>query len=219
MFLFIGLGNKGSKYLNNRHNIGFLFIDYLVKKYRFLKINNKLKSNLYKGIILNNDVLLSQPQTMMNLSGESVRLVKSFYKINRDNLFVFHDELDLEIGKIKFKFGGGSAGHNGIKNIDRHIGNEYYRIRIGINNEHNYSEVSNFVLSDFKSDEKILLENKNLTLSLNILLRRRTWLWHGKRQKKKKNKKRRKRTKKTKKNKKTQKKKQKLQPTKKLLNK
>ena len=169
MFLFIGLGNKGSKYLNNRHNIGFLFIDYLVKKYHFLKINNKLKSNLYKGIILDNDILLSQPQTMMNLSGESVRLIKSFYKINKDNIFVFHDELDLEIGKIKFKFGGGSAGHNGIKNIDQHIGNEYYRIRIGINNKHNYSSVSKFVLSDFNSDEKILLENKISLINKNIM--------------------------------------------------
>ena len=169
MFLFIGLGNKGSKYLNNRHNIGFLFIDYLVKKYHFLKINNKLKSNLYKGNILNNDILLSQPLTMMNLSGESVKLVKSFYKIDKNNIFVFHDELDLDIGKIKFKFGGGSAGHNGIKNIDKHIGNEYYRIRIGINNKDNFSEVSKFVLSDFKSDEKILLDKKINLIDKNIM--------------------------------------------------
>ena len=169
MFLFIGLGNKGSKYQDNRHNIGFLFIDYLVKKYHFLKINNRLKSILYKGSILNNDILLSQPQTMMNLSGESVRLVKNFYKINQDNIFVFHDELDLDIGKIKFKFGGGSAGHNGIKNIDTHIGNEYYRIRIGINNENNFSEVNKFVLSDFKSDEKILLDDKINLIDRNIM--------------------------------------------------
>ena len=169
MFLFIGLGNKGSKYLNNRHNTGFLFIDYLVKKYNLLKINNKLKSNLYKGNILNNNILLSQPQTMMNLSGESVKLIKNFYKIDKNNIFVFHDELDLDIGKIKFKFGGGSAGHNGIKNIDTHIGNEYYRIRIGINNENNFSEVNKFVLSDFKSDEKILLDDKINLIDRNIM--------------------------------------------------
>ena len=135
MFLFIGLGNKGSKYQNNRHNTGFLFVDYLVKKYGLLKTNNKLKCALYKGNILNNDILLSKPETMMNLSGESVRLVKNFYKIKQENIIVFHDELDLDIGKIKFKFGGGSAGHNGIKNIDKHIGNNYYRIRIGVNNK------------------------------------------------------------------------------------
>ena len=168
MFLFIGLGNKGSKYRNNRHNIGFLFIDYLVKKYNLLKTNNKLRCSLYKGNILNNDILLSKPKTMMNLSGESVVLVKNFYKIRQENIFVFHDELDLTIGKIKFKFGGGSAGHNGIKNIDKHIGNEYYRIRIGINNKNTYSEVNKFVLSDFKNDEKILLDNKINLIDKNL---------------------------------------------------
>ena len=99
MFLFIGLGNKGSKYKNNRHNIGFLFIDYLVRKYSLLKTKNKLKCILYKGNILNNDIILSKPETMMNLSGESVRLVKNFYKIKQENIFVFHDELDLQIGR------------------------------------------------------------------------------------------------------------------------
>ena len=168
MLLFVGLGNKGFKYQNNRHNAGFLLIDYLVKKYNLLKINNKLRCVLYKGNILNNDILLSKPETMMNLSGESVRLVKNFYKIKQENIFVFHDELDLDIGKIKFKFGGGSAGHNGIKNIDKNIGNEYYRIRIGINNRNNYSEANKFVLSDFKSDEKILLDNKINLIDKNI---------------------------------------------------
>ena len=169
MFLFIGLGNKGSKYQSNRHNIGFLFIDYLVKKYGFLKINNKLRCTLYKGNILNNDILLSKPETMMNLSGESVRLVKNFYKIEKKNIFIFHDELDLDIGKIQFKFGGGSAGHNGIKNIDKNIGNEYYRIRIGVSNKNNHSEVDKFVLSDFKNEERILLDNKINLIDKNIM--------------------------------------------------
>ena len=169
MFLFIGLGNKGSKYKNNRHNIGFLFIDYLVKKYSLLKTYNKLNCVLYKGNILNNNILLSKPETMMNLSGESVRLVKNFYKIKKENIFVFHDELDLDIGKIKFKFGGGSAGHNGIKNIDKNIGNEYYRIRIGINNKNISSEVNKFVLSDFKDEERILLDNKISLIAKNLM--------------------------------------------------
>ena len=169
MFLFIGLGNTGSKHQNNRHNIGFLFIDYLVKKYNLLKIKNKLNCILYKGNILNNDILLSKPETMMNLSGESVRLVKNFYKIKQENIFVFHDELDLDIGKIKFKFGGGSAGHNGIKNIDKNIGNEYYRIRIGVSNKNNHSEVDKFVLSDFKTEERILLDNKIDLIDKNIM--------------------------------------------------
>ncbi len=169
MFLFIGLGNKGSKYQNNRHNIGFLFIDYLIRKYNFLKINSKLKSILYRGNILSYDILLSKPETMMNLSGEAVRLVKNFYKIEQNNIVVFHDELDLKIGKIKFKFGGGSAGHNGIKNIDKHIGNEYYRIRMGIKNENNCSEANKFVLTNFKNDEKILMDNKINLIDKNIM--------------------------------------------------
>ena len=169
MFLFVGLGNKGSKYQNNRHNVGFLFIDYLVKKYNFLKTSNKLKCILYKGSILNNDILLSKPETMMNLSGESVSLVKNFYKIKQENIFVFHDELDLNISKIKFKFGGGSAGHNGIKNIDNHIGNEYYRIRIGINSKNTNYEVNKFVLSDFKNEERILLDNKIDLIDKNLM--------------------------------------------------
>ena len=169
MFLFIGLGNKGSKYQNNRHNTGFLFVDYLVKKYGLLKTNNKLRCALYKGNILNNDILLSKPETMMNLSGESIRLVKNFYKINLENIFVFHDELDLDIGKIKFKLGGGSAGHNGIKNIDKNIGNEYYRIRIGINNKKNYSEINKFVLSDFEPEERVIIDNKINLIDKNIM--------------------------------------------------
>ena len=168
MFLFVGLGNKGTKYEYNRHNIGFLFIDYLVKKYSFLKINNKLKSILYKGNILNYNIILSKPETMMNLSGQSIRLIKNFYKVKQNNIFVFHDELDLNLGKIKFKIGGGSAGHNGIKNIDQNIGNRYYRIRIGVNNEENKLSPDKFVLSNFKSEEKILLNSKIRVIIDNI---------------------------------------------------
>ena len=93
MFLFIGLGNKGSKYQNNRHNTGFLFVDYLVKKYGLLKTKNKLKCVLYKGNILNNDILLSKPETMMNLSGESVRLVKIFIKLSKKIFLYFMTSL------------------------------------------------------------------------------------------------------------------------------
>ena len=104
----------------------------------------------------------------MNLSGEAVRLIKSFYKIKKNNIFVFHDELDLNLGKINFKFGGGSAGHNGIKNIDKNIGNEYYRIRIGVNRQDNKVRPDKFVLSDFKTEEKILLNSKITLINNNI---------------------------------------------------
>ncbi|OUU61740.1 MAG: aminoacyl-tRNA hydrolase [Alphaproteobacteria bacterium TMED62] len=168
MFLFVGLGNKGTKYKYNRHNVGFLLIDYLVKEYGFLKINNKFKSVLYKGNILDYNVILSKPETMMNLSGEAIILIKKFYKVEQNNIFVFHDELDLNLGKIKFKFGGSSAGHNGIKNIDKNVGNEYYRIRIGINKEDNKYKSDKFVLSDFKSMEKVLLNSKIELINDNI---------------------------------------------------
>ena len=168
MFLFVGLGNKGTRYKYNRHNIGFLFIDYLVKKYNLLKINNKLNSILYKGNILDYNIILSKPETMVNLSGESIRLIKNFYKVKQNNIFVFHDELDLNLGKIKFKFGGGSAGHNGIKNIDKNIGNDYYRIRIGVNKKDNKCKPDKFVLSNFKNEEKILLNSKIEVVNNNI---------------------------------------------------
>ena len=105
---------------------------------------------------------------MMNLSGEAVRLIKNFYKVKQNNIFIFQDELDLNLGKIKFKFGGGSAGHNGIKNIDQNIGNEYYRIRIGVNKEDNKFSSDKFVLSDFKNVEKILLNSKFEVIDDNI---------------------------------------------------
>ncbi len=168
MFLFIGLGNKGKEYQDNRHNLGFFFIDYLVKRYNFNQINNKLKSTLYKGKILNHNIILSKPSTMMNLSGESVRLIKNFYNIDHSNIYVFHDELDLSIAKVKFKFGGSSAGHNGIKNIDKNIGNTYYRIRVGIKNINNKATSDKFVLSNFSNEERVKIYNKIELINKNI---------------------------------------------------
>ena len=97
----MGLGNTGKKYENTRHNVGFKLIDHLVKTHRLDKISNKFKSVLYKGNILNSSVILCKPNTMMNFSGEAVRLVKEFYKIRTEDIFVFHDELDLIIPKVK----------------------------------------------------------------------------------------------------------------------
>ena len=167
MLLLVGLGNIGEKYQLTRHNLGFLFIDHLVEKYKLKKINNKLKSTLYKGSILNNKVILSKPSTMMNLSGDSVRLIKNFYKINIEDIFIIHDELDLDLAKVKFKFGGGSAGHNGIKNIDKNIGNQYYRIRIGIKSSSNTAP-ENYVLSKLGQNEKIKLNKKIEQIENNL---------------------------------------------------
>ena len=149
MKLIVGLGNPGEKYKFNRHNIGFLAIDYLIDKFRASKISSKFKGELYKA----GDYLFLKPTTFMNLSGESVKLVKDFYKIDNKDIIVIHDDIDLPLGALRFKRGGSSGGHNGLKSIDAHIGNDYWRIRIGVGRPENKEEVVNYVLSNFSKDE------------------------------------------------------------------
>lgn len=148
MHLLVGLGNPGDKYKNNRHNIGFMLIDKLVDELKPTTINKStFRGELYKS----NNLLLLKPQTFMNLSGESVKAVKDYYKI--EDITVFHDDLDLSLGMIRVKFGGGSGGHNGIKSIDVHIGNEYNRVRLGIGRPKDKCDVTNYVLGDFAKSE------------------------------------------------------------------
>ncbi len=155
MFLIVGLGNPGPKYKNNRHNIGFMVVDELINDLNPTQVNKKeFKGELYKSAQL----LLLKPQTFMNLSGESVIAVKNFYKIDNSNIIVIHDDLDLPFGAIRFKIGGSSGGHNGLKSIDKFIGNDYIRVRIGIGRPKDKSKVVSFVLSDFSEEEKIYLK-------------------------------------------------------------
>ena len=168
MLLLIGLGNLGQEFENTRHNIGFKLIDYLVNSYNLKKMSNSFKSTLYKGVILNYNVILAKPGTMMNCSGEAVRLIKKFYKISAENIFIFHDELDLELSKVKFKFAGSSAGHNGIKNIDHNIGNKYYRIRIGIKDLNKKIIANKYVLSNFSISEEKIIKNKIIQIENNL---------------------------------------------------
>lgn len=150
MTLIVGLGNPGIKYEKTRHNVGFLVIDELLKNQNFSDIaNSKFQGNLYK--ISNN--LFLKPQTFMNLSGNSVKSVKDFFK--PDDIIVIHDDLDLPFGSLRFKFGGSSAGHNGIKSIDELIGRDYFRVRVGIS--HPQTDVKDYVLGKF-DDEKRLEE-------------------------------------------------------------
>lgn len=158
MFLIVGLGNPGKKYQNNRHNIGFRVLDSLISSIGASRQSDKnFQGEVYKS----NQLLFLKPQTFMNLSGESVQSVKNFYKIVY--FAVVHDELDLPFGAVKFKFGGGNGGHNGLKSIDSLCGNEYYRIRYGISKPKIKSEVSHWVLSDFDTQEEsanpILIEH------------------------------------------------------------
>jgi len=151
MSLIVGLGNPGAKYSKNRHNAGFMAIDLLLNELKPHDITKKdFKGELYR----HGSIYFLKPHTFMNLSGESVQTVKNYFKI--ENVIVIHDEIELAIGALRFKFGGGHAGHNGLKSIDSHIGSDYFRIRIGIGKPVDKKDVADYCLSDFKSGE---LEN------------------------------------------------------------
>ncbi len=155
MTLFVGLGNPGTTYENNRHNIGFLVIDVLINHYKARDVSkNSFDGVLYKS----NDLLFLKPTTYMNLSGKSLQAVKNFYKVEIDNIIVIHDDLDLPFGAVRFKKGGGHGGHNGLKSIDSMIGKEYTRVRMGIDKPLYRSQVADFVLSDFTQNESVMLD-------------------------------------------------------------
>ena len=160
MYLFIGLGNPGENFSKNRHNVGFMVIDSIAVKNNFPKFINKNKSFISIKNFDFGKMILLKPNTYMNDSGISAFKVKSFYNLKNENIYVFHDEIDLEASRIKVKTSGGNNGHNGLKSLDKYIGNDYHRIRIGIGrpkiqckgtiNE----KVSKWVLSDFSTREK-----------------------------------------------------------------
>ena len=172
MYLLVGLGNPGSKYKKNRHNIGHMTIDVIAKKYNF-KIKNKNKfGDMFEGEILNEKIYVLKPKEFMNLSGISIKKFLDFYKINIKNLLVIHDDVDLPLGKIKIKIGGGNAGHNGLKSIDSIIGKNYKRIRIGIDRPKNNKSVNKFVLENFekKEEKEIMFSINRITSFLQYLI-------------------------------------------------
>lgn len=156
MFLIVGLGNPGSKYSLNRHNMGFITLDNFQKNNSetFTLFNSKFSGLLSLGEINNEKIILLKPQTFMNLSGQSVQLVKNFFKLENSQIIVIHDDLDLDFGRIVVKCGGGDAGHNGLKDISSKIGKDYHRIRIGIGRPKTKQDVSDYVLSNFSSEEQ-----------------------------------------------------------------
>ena len=150
MRLIVGLGNPGEKYTFTRHNVGFMIIDALLDSTHCTNLNfANFKALTFKS----NNLILAKPQTFMNNSGESVNAVKKYFKIENKDIIVIHDDLDLPFGAIKFKIGGGHGGHNGLKSIDKYIGNDYIRIRIGIGKPKEKSEIVNYVLKKFTQDE------------------------------------------------------------------
>ncbi len=157
MLLIAGLGNPGSQYAGNRHNIGFMAADEIHRRHNFSPWAKKFKALVADGMIDGEKTILIKPQTFMNLSGQAVGEAMRFYKLDLSDLVVIYDELDLPSGKVRVKTGGGSGGHNGIKSIDAHCGKDYRRVRLGIGHPGIKEMVSNHVLGNFvKADHEWL---------------------------------------------------------------
>ena len=174
MLLLVGLGNPSPNNTDNRHNVGFSVIDSINTKFKLTKQKPKFKGLLTTGNIDLHKVYAIKPLTFMNRSGVCVKELIDYFKIDVKNIFVFHDDMDIDLGKVKAKFGGSSAGHNGIESIDKNIGKEYSRIRIGIGRPKNNSTGADHVLDNFSSDEKKSISEvaENITKSLSILIRK-----------------------------------------------
>lgn len=149
MKLFVGLGNPGTKYQGNRHNIGFMMVDLLARDYGFDGWKSKAGAQMATGRIGMTKIALLKPQSFMNKSGLPVAEAARFFKIEPENIIVFHDEIDLGEGRLRVKQGGGHGGHNGLRDIDRHIGKNYWRVRMGVGRPDTKEDVHKWVLNDF----------------------------------------------------------------------
>ena len=172
MILLVGLGNPTPNSQDNRHNIGFKIIDAVNKKFSLSKQKPKFKGLLTTGNISNKKIYAIKPLTFMNNSGICIRELIEYFRIGVEDVIVFHDDLDIDFGKIKAKLGGSSAGHNGIASIDKFIGKEYSRVRVGIGKPETKISVSDYVLNNFNDEEKIELEKitTNIINSMSILI-------------------------------------------------
>jgi PTH1 family peptidyl-tRNA hydrolase len=154
MILIAGLGNPGGHYAGNRHNVGFMALERLIHNANAsLYDKSKFKGELYRK----NELFFLMPHTFMNLSGESVKSVLDYFKIQ--TLIVLHDDIDLAPNTLRIKLGGGNGGHNGLKSIDKHCGANYLRVRIGIGRPEHKHDVANYCLSDFNANEKVWLRD------------------------------------------------------------
>ncbi len=154
MQLFVGLGNPGAKYAQNRHNIGFMAVDRIADDRGFAAWRGKFQGQVNEGRLGEEKVILLKPETFMNLSGQSVGEAMRFYKLEPGDVTVFHDEIDLAPAKLKVKLGGGHAGHNGLRSIHGHIGEAYRRVRMGVGHPGHKDAVPGYVLKDFaKADQ------------------------------------------------------------------
>jgi peptidyl-tRNA hydrolase, PTH1 family len=158
MLLIVGLGNPGSGYAGNRHNIGFMAVDAIAKRHGIGPWRRRFQGVSAEGPLSGERVLLLLPGTFMNESGRAVAEAVNFYKLGLPDIVVVHDEIDLEPGKVRVKTGGGSAGHNGLRSISSHVGNDYRRVRIGVGHPGVKDLVQGYVLSDFARSERDWVE-------------------------------------------------------------
>ena len=169
MFLIVGLGNPGMEYVSTRHNVGFMCVDALFDKFGSGVFKNKFDGLIAEGNINGEKIYLLKPQTYMNLSGNSVVKAANFYKILPQNIVVIHDDMDLPVGKIKAKLGGGTGGHNGLKSVDAAISPNYNRIRIGVGHPQDKGDaVVNHVLSRFSKTDAEIITHKIDVVVKNI---------------------------------------------------
>jgi PTH1 family peptidyl-tRNA hydrolase len=158
MKLFVGLGNPGAKYAGNRHNIGFMSLDRIAADHGFSPWRKAFQGLVSEGRLGTEKVALLKPETFMNLSGQSVQAALAFWKLPLADVTVFHDELDLAPGKLRLKQGGGHAGHNGLRSIHGHLGDDYARVRLGIGHPGQKDAVAAYVLHDFAKADQDWLE-------------------------------------------------------------
>jgi PTH1 family peptidyl-tRNA hydrolase len=157
MFLLVGLGNPGTKYAGNRHNIGFMAVDEIVRRHGFSTWRKKFHGEISEGLLALQKTLVLKPLTFMNESGQAVGEAIRFLNMEPEQVIVIYDEIDLMAGKVRVKLGGGAAGHNGIRSITAHIGPHYTRVRLGVGHPGDKTLVHPHVLSDFAKTDKVWL--------------------------------------------------------------
>jgi PTH1 family peptidyl-tRNA hydrolase len=158
MKLFVGLGNPGAQYALNRHNVGFMALDSIAAAHDFPRWRKRFQGWALEGKLGGEKIVLLKPATFMNESGQSAQEAVHFYKLELHDVIVFHDELDLAPGKVRAKTGGGIAGHNGLKSMSSHLGNDYVRVRIGIGHPGRKDQVVHYVLQNFAKADHAWLE-------------------------------------------------------------
>jgi len=158
MLLFVGLGNPGAKYAQNRHNIGFMAVDEIARRHGFAPWRRRFQGETAEGSLDGERVILLRPTTFMNDSGRAVQEAANFFKLGVGEVTVFQDELELPPAKVRVKVGGGIAGHNGLRSISSHIGNDYRRVRLGIGHPGIKELVHGYVLSDFAKSDRPWVE-------------------------------------------------------------